>query len=81
MRLTWRLRGILWEPDAVAEGDTKSARGPTTRRESVLATERKRTCVAVATSVDGAAVGLEACDARERTIVPILDITISPLPS
>jgi hypothetical protein len=56
-------------------GDTKSAKGPTSRRESVLAADIKRTCVAVAASV------LEEYDGRERTIVPILDITVSLLPA
>lgn len=62
-------------------GDTKSAKGPTSRRESVLAADIKRTCIAVAASVDGAAIVLGEHDGRERTIVPILDITVSLLPT
>jgi hypothetical protein len=62
-------------------GDTKSAKSPTSRRESVLAADIKRTCVAVAASVDGAAIVLGEYDGRERTIVPIFDITVSLLPT
>lgn len=72
----WYLRWIIWAPDGTM-GDTKSAKGPMSRRESVLAIDIKRTSVAVAASADG----VEEYDGRERAIVPILDITISLLPT
>ncbi len=61
-------------------GEIKSAIGPTSRRETVLARDRSRTWVDVAMAAEG----MDASEAdedggREVTIVPTFDITISHL--
>jgi len=63
-------------------GDMKSTRGPERRRESVLEMEIRRTWVAVASSVEEeSTLGEADFGDSERTIVPILEITISQEPS
>lgn len=61
-----------------ATGDTKSASGPASRRDTVFAIERMRTCVEVAASVDESSVMMSVeDDGRDKTMVPMFEITIS----
>ena len=82
MRLTWC---FLANPKVPlgrykATGEIMSARNPTKSREHVLARERSRTWLEVemsAAGVDANAIVEGKEVGRERTIVPILEITIS----
>jgi len=60
-----------------ATGEMKSANGPTSRRERVLATEITLTCVVVARSAES----MDAEGDNDNTIVPMLLMTISQVPS
>lgn len=60
-----------------------SARGPTSNRERVFATESMRTWDAVMTAVEGAPAKVKLVAfrlGRERTMVPMLEIIVSHCP-